>query len=220
MRRLRLILLCMGMMLAFSCSKEEDYTSETQHNNNIITPYGIFEGGWQLSKYGRDVTGEIKVDSDQIIFDVPADYLLYRLGLVNEDSKSVYPDEPFFKTTSDYTYYNTTQVMRYSELGYSATSIYIKNESIDNQMTPFGNNALSFYVKADDTDYCISLAGIKEQPSGVFDNITGQWKLAIPIDKAVIYNKKTAMQFTIIMLDEDTPDESAWLLVFRGYRKR
>ena len=46
MRRLRLILLCMGMMLAFSCSKEEDYTSETQHNNNIITPYGIFEGGW------------------------------------------------------------------------------------------------------------------------------------------------------------------------------
>ena len=220
MRRLRLILLCMGMMLAFSCSKEEDYTSEPQHNNNIITPYGIFEGGWQLSKYGRDVTGEIKVDSDQIIFDVPADYLLYRLGLANEDSKSVYPDEPFVKTTSDYTYYNTTQVMRYSELGYSATSIYIKNESIDNQMTPFGNNALSFDIKADDTDYCISLAGIKEQPSGVFDNITGQWQLAIPIDKAVIYNKKTAMQFTIIMLDEDTPDESAWLLVFRGYRKR
>jgi hypothetical protein len=110
--------------------------------------------------------------------------------------------------------------MRYSELGFSATSIYIKNESIDNQTMPSGNNALSFYVKADDTDYCISLVGIKEQPTGVFDNITGQWQLAIPIDKVTIFNRKTTVQYTIVMLDEDAPDKSAWLLVFKGYRKK
>ena len=207
------------MMLALSCSKEEDYTPTSQENIEATTPYGIFEGAWQMSKYGRDIAGEIKVDADQIIFDVPVDYLLYRLGLVNEDSKSTYPNEPFFTTTSGYTYYNTTQVMRYSVLGFSASSIYIKNESIDNQTRPSRNNALSFYVKADDVDYSISLVGIKEQPTGVFDNITGQWQLAIPIDKVTIFNRKTAVLTTILMLDEDTPDKSAWLLVFKGFRK-
>ena len=220
MKRLGLILLCMSMMLALSCSKEEDYTATSQQNIEATTPYGIFEGAWQMSKYGRDIAGEIKVDADQIIFDVPVDYLLYRLGLVNEDSKSAYPNEPFFTTTSGYTYYNTTQVMRYSVLGFSASSIYIKNESIDNQTRPSRNNALSFYVKADDVDYSISLVGIKEQPTGVFDNITGQWQLAIPIDKVTIFNRKTAVLTTILMLDEDTPDKSAWLLVFKGYRKK
>lgn len=220
MKRLGLILLCMSMMLALSCSKEEDYTATSQQNIEATTPYGIFEGAWQMSKYGRDIAGEIKVDADQIIFDVPVDYLLYRLGLVNEDSKSTYPNEPFFTTTSGYTYYNTTQVMRYSVLGFSASSIYIKNESIDNQTMPSRNNALSFYVKADDVDYSISLVGIKEQPTGVFDNITGQWQLAIPIDKVTIFNRKTAVLTTILMLDEDTPDKSAWLLVFKGYRKK
>ena len=220
MKQFGTILLGLGMMLALSCSKEEDYIATSQQNIDAITPYGIFEGEWQMSKYGRDIAGEIKVDADQIIFDVPVDYLLYRLGLVNEDSKSAYPNEPFFTTTSDYTYYNTTQVMRYSELGFSATSIYIKNESIDNQTMPSGNNALSFYVKADDVDSTISLVGIKEQPTGVFDNITGQWQLAIPIDEVTIFNRKTTVQYTIVMLDEDAPDKSAWLLVFKGYRKK
>lgn len=222
MKRLGLILLCMSMMLALSCSKEEDYTATSQENIEATTPYGIFEGAWQMSKYGRDIAGEIKVDADQIIFDVPVDYLLYRLGLVNEDSKSTYPNEPFFTTTSGYTYYNTTQVMRYSVLGYSATSIYIENESIDNQTSqtiPSEHNALSFNVKADDVDYTINLVGIKEQPTGVYDNITGQWQLAIPIDKVTILNRKTVVQYTILMLDEDAPDKSAWLLVFKGFRK-
>ena len=223
MRKLKLILLCVGMALAVSCSKDNlnDYEGlPTQTvESEYVTPFGTFEGEWQLSKYGKTCLGEIEVDADKIVFDIPADYLLPRLGFVSETSKAAYPDEPFYTTTSDYTYSNTSQVMQYSTLGYSSTAIYIQNESIVNESIPKEENGVSFGVKADDVDYNICLVGIKEQPTAVFDRSSNLWKLAIPIDKATIYNRKTGVQRSIAILDEDAPDKSAWLFVFRAQRR-
>ena len=223
MRRLGLILVCLGMAFLVSCSKDEtDSLLEvppTDQSEKYIMPYGTFEGEWQLSKYGKTCSGTIEVDSDKIIFDLPVDYLLPRLGLVDETSKAAHPDEPFFTTTSDYTYYYTTQVMHFSMLGFSTDAMYIKNDIIDNVAVPYGYNSPLFSVKADDTDYTLNLIGLKEQPSGIFDNNTGLWKLSIPIDKVTIYNQKTHAQMSILVLDEEAPDKSAWLFVFRAKRK-
>ena len=109
MRQLRLILLCLGMAFLVSCSNDymdnEQITDPVNPIENNNSPYGIFEGEWQLSKYGKTCPGTIEVDSDKIIFDLPADYLLPRLGLVDETSKAAHPNEPFFMTQSEYTYY-------------------------------------------------------------------------------------------------------------------
>lgn len=225
MRRSGILLLCLGMAFLVSCSK--DVTDDTQfqvsdknvQTGTFTTPNGTFEGEWQLSKYGKTCPGTIEVDSDQIIYDLPVDYLLPRLGLVDETSKAAHPDEPFFTTTSDYTYSNITQVMTFSMLGISADAIYIKNESIDNLTAPHGYNSPLFNVKADDIDYTLNLIGLKEQPSGIFDYNTGLWKLSIPIDKVAIVNQKTQAQMSILVLDEEAPDKSAWLFVFRAKRK-
>ena len=221
MRRSRLILLCLGMAFLVSCSKDDtdNVTVPIDPSENNTTPYGTFEGEWQLSKYGKTCPGTIEVDSDKIVFDLPADYLLPRLGLVDETSKAAHPNEPFFTTQSDYTYFNTTQVMRFSTLGLSEDAIYIKNESVDNVVAPHGFNSPLFYVKADGVDYELNLIGLKEQPSGIFDNNTGLWKLSIPIDKVAIYSHKTHSQMSILVLDEEAPDKSAWLFVFRAKKK-
>lgn len=220
MRRSGILLLCLGMAFLVSCSKDvtdNDHISDDR--TQIATPYGTFEGEWQLSKYGKTCPGTIKVDSDQIIYDLPVDYLLPRLGLVDETSKAAHPDEPFFTTTSDYTYSNITQVMTFSTLGLSADAIYIQNESIDNLTAPHDFNSPSFNVRADDINYTLNLIALKEQPSGIFDNNTGLWKLSIPIDKVAIVNQKTQAQMSILVLDEEAPDKSAWLFVFRAKRK-
>ena len=220
MKRSGLILLCLGMAFLVSCSKDDtDNDHISDDRAQIATPYGTFEGEWQLSKYGKTCPGTIKVDSDQIIYDLPVDYLLPRLGLVDETSKAAHPDEPFFTTTSDYTYSNITQVMTFSTLGLSADAIYIQNESIDNLTAPHDFNLTSFNVRADDINYTLNLIALKEQPSGIFDNNTGLWKLSIPIDKVAIVNQKTQAQMSILVLDEEAPDKSAWLFVFRAKRK-
>lgn len=221
MKKSRLILLCLGMAFLVSCSKDDTDTVTVPINpsENNTTPYGTFEGEWQLSKYGKTCPGTIEVDSDKIIFDLPADYLLPRLGLVDETSKAAHPNEPFFTTQSEYTYYRTTQVMRFSTLGLSEDAIYIKNESVDNVVAPHGFNSPLFYVKVDGVDYELNLIGLKEQPSGLFDITTGLWKLSIPIDKIMIYNTMKFTQMSILALDEDAPDKSAWLFVFRAKRK-
>lgn len=221
MRRSGLLLLCLGMAFFVSCSKEDydQLVDDKVQIGTLTTPNGTFEGEWQLSKYGKTCPGTIEVDSDQIIYDLPVDYLLPRLGLVDETSKAAHPDEPFFTTTSDYTYSNITQVMTFSTLGVSADAIYIKNESIDNLTVPHSYNSPLFSVRADDVDYTLNLIGLKEQPSGIFDNNTGLWKLSIPIDKVSIHNHKTQAQMSILVVDEEAPDKSAWLFVFRAKRK-
>ena len=221
MKQFGMILLSLGMMLCVSCSKNKDYdfVSQSIPTQNENTPYGTFEGEWQLSKYGKTCPGTIVVDSNQIRFDVPADYLLPRLGLVDATTKAEHPDEPFYTTTSDYTYSKTSQIMRYSTLGYSTTALYIQNDGFDSQNIPQVEKSFSFGVKADDTDYTVSLISIKEEPTAVFDLATSLWKLAIPIDKASIYNRQTGAQMTVIMLDQESPDKSAWLFVFRAKKK-
>ena len=109
--------------------------------------------------------------------------------------------------------------MRFSTLGLSEDAIYIKNENVDNVVAPHGFNSPLFYVKADGVDYELNLIGLKEQPSGVFDIITGLWKMSIPIDKITIYNTRKFTQMSILALDEEAPDKSAWLFVFRAKKK-
>ena len=217
MKQFGIIFICVGMMLAVSCSKDQldgDLSSlPTQvETEDYKTPYGTFEGEWQLSKYGKTCPGEIEVRTDEIIFNLPADYLVPRLGFVSEKTKADHPDEPFYTTTSDYTYFDTSQTMRYSMLGYSTEALYIKNENVD-------QGGISVGVRADDVDYSLNLIGIKEQPSAVFDISSGLWKLAIPIDKATIYNRKTGVQMSISMLDVNAPEKSAWLFVFRAKKR-
>lgn len=215
MRRLELFILCLGMVFFLSCSEDETYTTPVYTE---ITPYGTFEGEWQLSKYDETCPGTITVYPDSILFDMPAEYLLPRLGLVNETSKANHPKLSFFWPKSEYIYATITQKMFYSIFGYSTESIYIKNEIMRNQVDWLSKtNYTWFYVYADDVPYLVWLDSIKEQPSGVFNNVTGQWTLAIPIDQIEISSYNNIMSF--LMLDEDAPDKSAWLLVFKGFRK-
>lgn len=215
MRRLELFILCLGMVFFLSCSEDETNTTPVYTE---ITPYGTFEGEWQLSKYDETCPGTITVYPDSILFDMPAEYLIPRLGLVNETSKANHPKLSFFWPKSEYIYSRITQKMFYSIFGYSTESIYIKNEIMRNQVDWLSKtNYTWFYVYADDVQYLVWLDSIKEQPSGVFNNVTGQWTLAIPIDQVEISSDNNIMSF--LMLDEDAPDKSAWLLVFKGFRK-
>lgn len=174
MKQIGMILFVLVMVIVVSCSKAEDEVINRPYEDimeDLSTYYGTFEGDWQLSKYGKTCSGEIEVKANEIVFDLPADYLLPKLGLVSEKSKADHPDEPFFTTASDYTYFNTSQTMLYSMLGYSTDAIYMKNDQ--------GDGGLSFGVKANDVDYRLSLVGLKEQPSAVFDFSSGQCRLNI-----------------------------------------
>ena len=214
MKQIGMILFVLVMVIVVSCSKAEDEVINRPYEDimeDLSTYYGTFEGEWQLSKYGKTCPGKIEVKAGEIIFNLPADYLVPKLGLVSEKSKADHPDEPFFTTASGYIYFNTSQTMLYSMLGYSTDAIYMKNDQ--------GDDGLSFGVKADDVDYRLSLVGVKEQPSAVYDFSSGLWRVAIPIDKVSIYNRKTGVKISIAMLDEDKPGNSAWLFVFRTKKK-
>ena len=84
---------------------------------------------------------------------------------------------------------------------------------------PPGDFSLLLGVKADGVDYIISMTGIKEQPSAVFDVNTGLWTMAVPIDQVTVTNEKTGAKMSFAYLDEQAPERSAWLLVFRATKK-
>ena len=135
MRRLGIILIGMGIVVAVSCSKEEvddtfvireqESVQDTTIISDLTIPGAIFEGEWRLSEYAMTCEGLIVVNSDSIVFDIPADYLFKRLEIVTETNKYTYPDEPLF--TSSYTFFNTKQVMRYSTQGFSTNATYVQN---------------------------------------------------------------------------------------------
>ena len=196
MRRFRLLLLGVGMAVALSCSKDntdDQLIPATQQSDkdttniisNLIVSDGIFEGEWRLSKYGKTCEGRIEVKGDQIVFDIPADYLFPRLGIVTDQRKAMYPEEPLFTSKSALSYFNTSQTMNCSTQGFSKEATYyevmnIVGEGSDKAL--FGNYP-TFDIKVDDADYSIGLIGIKEKPTAVFDTNTQLWTVAIPIDQ-------------------------------------
>lgn len=232
MKKYGLILIGVGLAMVMSCSKEhldgdmaaELYSPENKTVvSNQVDAMGTYEGEWRLSKYGLTCTGQIEVSSYIISFDVPADYLVPRLALYDETKKAAYPEEPLFMDNAQREYFHTSQVMRRLTQGYSTDAAYSQlansvAESSDIPSPP-GDFALFLGVKADGADYVISMTGIKEQPSAVFDVSTGLWTMAIPIDQVTITNLNTSAQMSFAYLDEEAPEKSAWLLVFRATRK-
>ena len=155
---------------------------------------------------------------DEIAFDVPADYLFARLGIVTEDKKAMYPKEPLFTSDSTPSYSNTRQVMACSLQGYSEAATYSQLSNRQGiEITTVGD--ILFDVKIEDVEYHIALTGIKDKPTAVFDFNTGLWTVAIPIDTVTITNKTTGTSLTATYLDEEAPDKSAWLFVFRAAKR-
>ena len=233
----RLILICLAALLILSCSKDSmsDYEPRVTEENND-TPKGTFEGLWKLSKYGLRYEGTIEVSDSAITFDLPADYLLPRLSLRDSVLKAdVTTDEPIVKAESDYTYYNTMQTLKFVQQGYSSDVFYTTINSTSNIYTTLDclvevggqtfalpkpeEKTISLGVKVGGVDYRIDLLGSKEQPSAVFDANTGLWTIALPIDKATIYNLTTGRQIIVRYVDEEVPYRSAWLMVFRATSK-
>lgn len=230
MKKYGLILIVVGLAMVMSCSKEhldgdmaaELYSPENKTVvSNQVDALGTYEGEWRLSKYGLTCTGQIEVTADRILFDVPADYLVPRLALYDETKKATYPEEALFMDNAQREYFHTSQVMRSSTQGYSTDAAYsqLANIVAESPDAPPGDFSLLLGVKADGVDYTISMAGIKEQPSAVFDVSTGLWTMAIPIDQVTITNLNTGAQMSFAYLDEEAPEKSAWLLVFRATRK-
>ena len=225
-------MLGMGMAVALSCSKDDiddQLIPATQQSDkdttniisNLIVSDGIFEGEWRLSKYGKTCEGRIEVKGDQIVFDIPADYLFPRLGIVTDKRMAMYPEEPLFTSKSALTYFNTSQTMNCSTQGFSKEATYYEVMNIvgeGSDKTLFGNYP-TFDIKVDDADYSIGLIGIKEKPTAVFDTNTKLWTVAIPIDQVSIYSHLSYSQINSAYLDEENPDKSAWLLVFRATKR-
>ena len=224
MRRLEFLLLSMVLVVIASCSKDDGVTmydpaiDQKQNESQLIALEGTFWGEWRLSKYGMTCEGQIEVKGDEIAFDVPADYLFPRLGIVTEDKKAMYPKEPLFTSDSAPSYSNTRQVMACSLQGYSETATYSQLSNRQGiEITTVGD--ILFDVKIEDVEYHIALTGIKDKPTAVFDFNTGLWTVAIPIDTVTITNKTTGTSLTSTYLDEDAPDKSAWLFVFRAAKR-
>ena len=221
------------MAVALSCSKDNTddvYNQQiaqlsdkdtTNIISNLIVSSGTFEGEWRLSKYGKTCEGQIEVNGDEITFDIPADYLFPRLGIVTDQRKAMYPEEPLFTSKSALTYFNTSQTMNCSTQGFSKEANYygMINFSGDKSETALFYNYPTFDIKVDGVDYHISLIGIKEKPTAVFDNNTKLWTVAIPIDQVSIYSHLSYSQINSAYLDEENPDKSAWLLVFRATKR-
>lgn len=232
MKKYGFILAGVGLAMVMSCSKEhldgdtgaDLYSGEVSQITNQRAAAGTYEGEWRLSKYGMTCTGQIEVSSYMMIsFDVPADYLVPRLALYDETKKAAYPGEPLFMDNAQREYFSTSQVMRTMTQGYSTDAAYsqlanIAAESSDTPSPP-GDFALQLGVKTDGVDYVIRMTGIKEQPSAVYDVNTGLWTMAIPIDQVTVTNLNTGAQMSFAYLDEEAPEKSAWLLVFRATRK-
>ena len=210
-----------------SCSKDnidDQLIPATQQSDkdttniisNLIVSSGIFEGEWRLSKYGKTCEGRIEANGDTITFDIPADYLFPRLGFVTDQRKAMYPEEPLF--TTDYLSYIETQMtIECFTQGISKNAAYyqIMYQIDDDQFA----SSPSFGIKADNVNYRIDLFSIKEQSTAVFDNNTRLWTVAIPIDQVSAYNCQTSNLITSSYLDEENPDKSAWLLVFRATKR-
>lgn len=208
------IVLILGLVLAASCSNDpggEVVSDPTTNKDNPTASWkGSFQGEWRLSYYGAVSEGSVEVGDSTFEFSLPSEYLLPRLGLVDEASRRYYPDEPFYQTTSEYIYDDSSQRLRYTIQGYSAEAIYAYV------------SASPFYlgVKADGVSYRIGLYGEKEQSTAVFDIATGLWRLALIIDKIVIVNQSTGRQIVVKAIDEKrSPEKSAWQLVFRAARR-
>ena len=232
MRRIRILLLGVGMVVAFSCSKDD---TDDVYNQQIaqlsdkdttvisgqIVSDGIFEGEWRLSKYGKTCEGRMQANGDKIIFDIPADYLFPRLGIVTEERKAMYPEEPLFDSNSGLSYFNTSQTMNCSTQGFSKEANYygMINFSGDQSETALFYNYPTFDIKVDDVEYNINLIGIKEKPTAVFDINTKLWTVAIPIDQVSIYSQQSQQQINSAYLDKERPEKSAWLLVFRATKR-
>ena len=215
-----------------SCSKDnidDQLIPATQQSDkdttniisNLIVSSGIFEGEWRLSKYGKTCEGRIEVNGDEITFDIPADYLFPRLGIVTDQRKAMYPEEPLFTAIVGFTYLNTSQTMNCSTQGFSKEATYyevmnIVGEGSDKAL--FGNYP-TFDIKVDDADYSIGLIGIKEKPTAVFDTNTKLWTVAIPIDQVSVFSHLSQKQINSAYLDEERPEKSAWLLVFRATKR-
>ena len=214
----------MVLAVITSCSKDDGVTmydpaiDQKQNESQLIALEGTFWGEWRLSKYGMTCEGQIEVKGDEIAFDVPADYLFPRLGIVTEERKAKYPEEPLFTSDSAPSYSNTRQVMVCSLQGYSEAATYSQLSNRQGiEITTVGD--LLFDVKIEDVEYHIVLKGIKEKPTAVFDFNTGLWTVAIPIDTVTITNKKTGTSITSTFIDEEAPDKSAWLFVFRAAKR-
>ena len=215
----------MVLAMIASCSKDriDDEIAgldpaTIQNTSDNLALEGTFWGEWRLSKYGMTCEGQIEVTKDEIAFDVPADYLFPRLGIVTEERKAKYPEEPLFTSDSAPSYSNTRQVMVCSLQGYSEAATYSKLSNRQGiEITTVGD--LLFDVKIEDVEYHIVLMGIKEKPTAVFDFNTGLWTVAIPIDTVTITNKKTGTSITSTFIDEEAPDKSAWLFVFRAAKR-
>ena len=214
----------MVLAMIASCSKDDGVTmydpaiDQKQNESQLIALEGTFWGEWRLSKYGMTCEGQIEVKGDEIAFDVPADYLFPRLGIVTEERKAKYPEEPLFTSDSAPSYSNTRQVMVCSLQGYSEAATYSQLSNRQGiEITTVGD--LLFDVKIEDVEYHIALTGIKDKPTAVFDFNTGLWTVAIPIDTVTITNKKTGTSITSTFIDEEAPDKSAWLFVFRAAKR-
>ncbi len=232
MRRFGIILLGVGLAVAMSCSKDNTddvynqkiaqlSAEDTTNISDLIVASGTFEGEWRLSKYGKTCEGRIEVKGDQIVFDIPADYLFPRLGIVTDKRMAMYPEEPLFTSKSALTYFNTSQTMNCSTQGFSKEATYYEVMNIvgeGSDKTLFGNYP-TFDIKVDDAGYSIGLIGIKEKPTAVFDTNTKLWTVAIPIDQVSIYSHLSYSQINSAYLDEENPDKSAWLLVFRATKR-
>jgi hypothetical protein len=222
------------MAVALSCSKDNTddiydqqiaqlSENDTTNISDLIVSSGIFEGEWRLSKYGKTCEGRIEANGNRITFDIPADYLFPRLSIVTEDRKAMYPEEPLFTSNSTLSYFNTSQTMNCSTQGFSKEATYYEAEALNivgegSEMSLFGNYP-TFDIKVDDMEYSIGLIGIKEKPTAVFDTNTKLWTVAIPIDQVSIYNHLSQNQINSAYLDEERPDKSAWLLVFRATKR-
>jgi len=229
MKQFGMILISAGLVVAMSCSKDniddqlapnpQQSANDSTAISDLITSSGIFEGEWRLSKYGKTCEGRIEVNGDRIIYDIPADYLFPRLGIVTESRKAMYPEEPLF--TSDLSYFNTSQTMYCSTQGFSTEATYYEAINIvgEGSEKELFNNYPTFDIKANDVEYNIGLIGIKEKPTAVFDINTKLWTLAIPIDQVSIYSHLSHEQINSSYLDEEAPEKSAWLFVFRAKRK-
>ena len=231
MRRFGIILLGVGLAVAMSCSKDNTddvynqqiaqlSDKDTTNISSLIVSSGTFEGEWRLSKYGKTCEGQIEVNGDEITFDIPADYLFPRLGIVTDKRMAMYPEEPLFTSKSALTYFNTSQTMNCSTQGFSKEATYYEVMNIvgESDKALFGNYP-TFDIKVDDAGYSIGLIGIKEKPTAVFDTNTKLWTVAIPIDQVSIYSHLSYSQINSAYLDEENPDKSAWLLVFRATKR-
>lgn len=203
-----------GLLLMAACSKDHDdeimTPTDVSEEHSDVSLKGNFEGEWRLSYYGATCEGKVEVNDSMFVFELPSEYVLPRLGIVSDLTKTYYPDEPFYTTTSGYTYLKNTQRLRFALQGYSSEAIY-------SMISP---SPLSFGVKADGTDYRIDLKGVKEQPTAVFDIRSGLWTLALTIDEISINNLSTGREIVVTAIDEKrSADKSAWLLVFRAAKR-